>query len=84
MNILTEQEYFEGTIDPNNGADWNQTPPIDTKSTFHDMKKIVSEYLVWEISSIVRKQNSDSLEDYIEEILQELCGENINWMTCSK
>ena len=28
LNILTEQEYFEGTIDPNNGADWNQTPRI--------------------------------------------------------
>ena len=25
LNILTEKEYYEGTIDPENGADWNQT-----------------------------------------------------------
>lgn len=31
LNILTEKEYYEGTIDPENGADWNQTAPIDTK-----------------------------------------------------
>ena len=49
-------EYFEGTIDPNNGADWNQTPPNNTKPTFDDTKKIVREYLIWEISSVVRKQ----------------------------
>ena len=74
LNILTEQEYFEGTIDPNHGADWNQTAPIETQPTFHDMNKIVSEYLVWEISSVVRNQSHDRLEDYTEDILQ-----NIVW-----
>lgn len=29
LNIFTEKEYYEGKIDPNNGADWNQTAPID-------------------------------------------------------
>jgi hypothetical protein len=27
LNIFTEKEYHEGTIDPENGADWNQTAP---------------------------------------------------------
>lgn len=30
LNIFTEKEYYEGKIDPENGADWNQTAPIDT------------------------------------------------------
>lgn len=29
LNIFTEKEYYEGKIDPENGADWNQTAPID-------------------------------------------------------
>ena len=74
LNILTEQEYFEGTIDPNNGADWNQTPPNNTKPTFDDTKKIVREYLIWEISSVVRKQNHEQVVVSIEDILQ-----NIVW-----
>lgn len=44
LNILTEKEYYEGTIDPENGADWNQTAPIDTKPTLEDFKKTVSDY----------------------------------------
>lgn len=36
LNIFTEKEYYEGKIDPENGADWNQTVPIDTKPTLED------------------------------------------------
>ena len=46
LNIFTEKEYYEGRIDPNNGADWNQTAPIDTKPTLEDFKKTVSDYEV--------------------------------------
>lgn len=60
LNILTEKEYYEGTIDPENGADWNQTAPIDTKPTLEDFKKTVSDYLAWEISNLLKNQN---LED---------------------
>lgn len=45
LNIFTEKEYYEGTIDPENGADWNQTAPIDTKPRLEDFKKTVSDYL---------------------------------------
>ena len=57
LNILTEKEYYEGTIDPNNGADWNQSAPIDTKPKLEDFKKVVSDYLSWEISTLL-KQNT--------------------------
>ena len=60
LNIFTEKEYYEGKIDPNNGADWNQTAPIDTKPTLDDFKKTVSDYLAWEVSNLLKNQ---SMED---------------------
>ena len=57
LSIFTEQEYYENTIDPNSGADWNQSAPIDTKPTIEDFKKTVGDYLAWEVSSILKGQN---------------------------
>lgn len=54
LNIFTEKEYYEGTIDPENGADWNQTAPIDTVPTLTEFKKTISDYLVWEISTLIK------------------------------
>lgn len=59
LNIFTEKEYYEGTIDPENGADWNQTAPIDTKPTLNDFKKTVSDYLAWEVSNLLKQQDSE-------------------------
>lgn len=59
LNIFTESEYYEGHIDPTNGADWNQSAPIDTKPSLQDFKKTVSDYLAWEVSNIItNKDNS--------------------------
>lgn len=58
LNIFTEKEYYEGTVDPKNGADWNQTAPIDTKPTLLDFKKTVSDYLAWEVTNILKQQNT--------------------------
>ncbi|MCE2964115.1 MAG: class I SAM-dependent DNA methyltransferase [Chitinophagales bacterium] len=57
LNIFTTKEYYEGTIDPKSGADWNQSAPIDTKPTLEDFKKTVSDYLSWEISTILKEQS---------------------------
>lgn len=59
LNILTEKEYYEGTIDPNSGADWNQTAPIDTKPTLADFKKTVSDYLAWEVSNLLKQKANE-------------------------
>lgn len=59
LSIFTEQEYYEGKIDPTNGADWNQSAPIDTKPTLQDFKKTVSDYLAWEVSNILKQQNAE-------------------------
>lgn len=45
LHYYTEKEYYEGNIDPENGADWNQTVPVDTKPTLDDFKKTVRDYL---------------------------------------
>lgn len=58
LHYLTEKEYYEGTIDPKSGKDWNQTAPIDTKPTLQDFKKTVSDYLAWEVSNLLKHQNS--------------------------
>ena len=60
LNYYTEKEYYEGKINPENGADWNQTAPIDTRPTLDDFKKTVSDYLAWEVSNLLKNQ---SMED---------------------
>ena len=57
LNIFTEKEYYEGHIDINNGADWNQSAPVDTKPTIEDFKKTVSNYLAWEVSNLLKNEN---------------------------
>lgn len=56
LKYLAEADYYEGTINPNNGADWNQSAPIDTKPTLQDFKKTVADYLAWEVSNILKRQ----------------------------
>ena len=60
LNIFTDQEYYEGTIDPESGDDWNQIAPIDTKPTLDDFKRTVSEYLAWEVSNVIKSQNEEN------------------------
>lgn len=57
LKVFTNKEYFEGTIDPTNGADWNKAAPIDAKPSLQDLKKTISDYLSWEITSILKKQD---------------------------
>lgn len=59
LHYYTEKEYYEGHIDPENGADWNQTAPIDTKPTLEDFKKTVSDYLAWEVSNLLKSQDKE-------------------------
>ena len=60
LNIFTEKEYYEGHIDINSGADWNQSAPIDTKPTIEDFKRTVSNYLAWEVSNLLKNKNRNN------------------------
>ena len=62
LNIFSEKEYYEGNIDVNNGADWNQSAPIDTKPTIKDFKRTVSNYLAWEVSNLLKNENRNDGE----------------------
>jgi len=42
-----------------NGADWNQTAPIDTRPTLEDFKKTVSDYLAYEVSKLLKSQDEE-------------------------
>lgn len=59
LHYYTEKEYYEGTIDPEDGADWNQSAPIDTRPTLEDFKKTVSDYLAWEVSNLLKNQKME-------------------------
>ncbi len=59
LRYFSESDYYEGTIDPTNGNDWNQSTPIDTTPTLDDFKKTVSDYLAWEVSNILKQHNRE-------------------------
>lgn len=45
-NLLS---VYENVIDVTNGADWNQTAPVDIRVTEDDIRKTITEYLMWEL-----------------------------------
>lgn len=59
LNYYTEKEYYEGTVDPENGTDWNQTAPLDIKPTLEDFKKTVRDYLAWDVSNLIKNQKEE-------------------------
>ncbi|MCD7856802.1 MAG: SAM-dependent methyltransferase [Clostridiales bacterium] len=59
LHFLNESDFYEGHIDPKNGCDWNQTAPIDTRPTLDDFKKTVSDYLAWEVSTLLKNQDKE-------------------------
>lgn len=63
LHYIEAGNYFEGHIDPNSGADWNQSAPVDTTPTLADFKKTVADYLAWEVGNLLRnkKVEEDSL-----------------------
>ncbi|MEE3776715.1 N-6 DNA methylase [Campylobacter sp. CX2-4080-23] len=65
LNIFTDKEYHEETIDPNSGSDWNKCAPVDTKPTLNDFKKCVSDYLAWEVSQILKKDSPSSVNSML-------------------
>lgn len=58
LKIFTEKEYYEDTIDPSDGGDWNKSAPIDTRPTLADFKKTVADYLAWEVSTLLKQQST--------------------------
>lgn len=56
LHYFTDEEYYEGTVDPKNGADWNQSKPNDAIPTLAEFKKTVANFLAWEVSAVLKQQ----------------------------
>ncbi|MCH4609509.1 VRR-NUC domain-containing protein [Helicobacter pylori] len=56
LKFLSEDDYYENTIDPKNGSDWNQNKPTDTKPALEDFKRTIADYLSYEVSLILKNQ----------------------------
>mgnify|MGYP002625935450 FL=1 len=61
LKFFTENDYYEGTIDPKSGKDWNQTAPIDTRPKLDDFKKTVSDFLAFEVTNILKNSSGNCL-----------------------
>lgn len=59
LRYLSESDFYEGTVDPLAGDDWNQSVPIDITPTLGDFKKTVSDYLAWEVSNILKRREHE-------------------------
>lgn len=59
LNLLRPEDLYEGHIDPESGADWNQSAPTDTTPTLDDLKKTVADYLAWEVSQLLRHADKE-------------------------
>lgn len=58
-HYISEQHYYEGTINPLSGSDWNQAAPIDTKPTLDDFKQTIGDYLAWEVGNLLTQRGGD-------------------------
>ena len=54
LHYLSSKNYYEGHINPKNGADWNQTAPNNTLPTLDDFRQTVSDFLAWKVSDLIR------------------------------
>ena len=58
LHYLSEKEFFEGTIDPASGKDWNQNVPTDRRPHLSDFKKTVRDYLAFEVTNILAREDA--------------------------
>lgn len=61
LKFFTDNDYYEGTIDPTSGKDWNQSKPIDTRPKLDDFKKTVSDFLAFEVTNILKNNSGNCL-----------------------
>lgn len=58
LNLFND-DYYENTINPDDGTDWNQSVPINTKPELEDFQRTVANHLVWEVSNLIQHSNKD-------------------------
>ena len=76
LNYLNESDYYEGFIDPDNGADWNQTKLSSINiPTIDDFKATINAYIKSKVENILNnKNNINNNNNNITSINYEICN----------
>ena len=63
LDFIDSSNYYEGTVDPDDGSDWNQSAPVDLTPKLDDFTTSVRDFLTWEITTLLKqyKAEDDSL-----------------------
>jgi len=79
LHFLSPNDYFEGTIDPNNGADWNQSAPLETIAELGLFRNSIANFLTWDISFLLMEEKTKEDKDSVlsAEIIQRF--KNVTW-----
>lgn len=79
LHYLSPNDYYEGTIDPENGADWNQSAPIETIAELGLFRNSIADYLSWDISSLFMEEKikDDNASVISSELLEQF--NDANW-----
>lgn len=90
--FVEDDNYYIGTINPDNGNDWNYDKKIDITPDKSDFKRTISDYLSWELSNVIKndeknlfdinlKQNYyiSTLTSKEKETLNDLINDNFKW-----
>lgn len=64
LKLYGEEIFYENVIDPENGADWNQSRPIDTLPKMADFQKVVQEYLAWRVGDVIKNSEKESAQNF--------------------
>ena len=56
LRLIESKCFYESTIDPDRGDDWNWNPVIDTRPTLEDFRRTISDYLSWEVANLIKNQ----------------------------
>jgi hypothetical protein len=56
LHFLNEKDYYEGYINPSDGADWNQSAQGEKRPSLNDFRKTVADFLAWEVSNLIKNQ----------------------------
>ncbi|EOE6359720.1 N-6 DNA methylase, partial [Enterococcus hirae] len=84
LEIFTKKEFYEAEIALDGekvGKDWNFVAKVDTKPTYEDFRKTVSDYLAWEVEQLLQgdalgKIDSHSMQQQLENLEN---SSNIEW-----
>lgn len=56
INLLPKDRYYEGTIDPENGGDWNWKEKVNPIPSIDDFIRNITDYLSWEVSNYLQNE----------------------------